>query len=213
MRRSPVPVVVIALAAALIGLLAYALIGGSSGESTLDTQVQAGELPPAPLASTEFANLAGGGTTSVASLQGKVAVVNIWASWCRPCQDEAPILSAAHDALTEGGDGQVLGVTHQDASDDSLGFERDHAITFPSVRDPEDALYKAYGGTGVPETYVLDAQGRVVAIARRPITAEWLNGALREAGATTQVTAEQIASAEQAAERAKANRTATGSGT
>lgn len=213
MRRSPVPIVVIVLAASLIGLLAYALIGGSSGESTLDSDVQAGRQPAAPLATTQFANLEGGGTTSVASLRGKVAVLNIWASWCRPCQDEAPILTAAHDALTKAGDGQVLGVTHQDASEDSLGFERDHAISFPSVRDPDDQLYKAYGGTGVPETYVLDAQGRVVAIARQPITVDFLNEALRLAGATTQVTAEQVAVAERAAARAKENRTATGSGT
>lgn len=212
MRRLPVPVVVIVLAAGLVGLLAYALIGGSSGESTIDSQVKAGSLPAAPLATVPFKSLEGDGDASVSELKGKPALVNIWASWCRPCKEEAPILSAVHTALTEADDGQVLGVTHQDASDDSLGFARDHAFSFPSIRDPEDQLYDAFGGTGVPETYVLDAEGRIVAIARRQITLDWINEALRNAGAKTQVTEQQVAAAEQAGKLAAANRTASGSG-
>lgn len=185
-RRSPIPVAVVTLAVLLVALLAYGLLTGGS-KTNLDTAVKRGEKPIGPEAGLALPNLGKSGTTSLSQLRGKVVVVNVWASWCPPCEDEAPILSAVHRALQSKGEGQVLGVTHIDASDDSLVKVREWKLPYPSVRDVDDTLYHAYGAQGPPETYVLDAQGRVVALARGAITAEFANQALEAAGVSARI--------------------------
>lgn len=185
-RRSPIPVAVIALAVLLVALLAYGLLTSGS-KTNLDTAVQRGEKPPAPEASLALPNLGAPGTTSLAQLRGKVVFVNVWASWCPPCEDEAPILSAVHRALESKGEGRVLGVTHIDASDDSLAKVREWKMPYGSVRDVDDTLYEAFGAQGPPETYVLDREGRIAALARGAIDAEFANKALAAAGATARI--------------------------
>lgn len=189
MRRSPVPVAVVVLAVLLIGVLAYALVAGGTG-SNLDSAVKRSELPAVPDGGSALALPvlgAAGKTQRLDDLKGKVVVVNVWGSWCEPCEAEAPLISQVHDALQASGEGQVLGVTHVDPSEKSLAFVKEHGLTFPSVRDVEDELYDAFGGTGTPETYVLDRQGRVAAISRGVITAEFANKALAAAGAKARV--------------------------
>lgn len=190
MRRSPVPVAVVVLAVLLIGVLAYALIGAGSG-SNLDSAVKRGERPVVPdgVSALALPVLGEDGVTQrLDDLKGKVVVVNVWGSWCEPCESEAPLISQIHDALQKTGEGQVLGVTHVDPTEKSLAFVKEFGLTFPSVRDVEDELYDAFGGTGTPETYVLDREGRVAAISRGVITAEFANTALAAAGAKARVT-------------------------
>jgi cytochrome c biogenesis protein CcmG/thiol:disulfide interchange protein DsbE len=185
-RRSPVPVAVITLAVLLIALLAYGLV--TSGASTnLDTAVKQGQKPVAPAADVALPRLGATGTQRLMDLRGKVAVVNVWASWCPPCEEEAPILNAMHRALQDRDEGQVLGVTHVDPSAKSLAKAREWKLAYPSVRDVNDRLYDAFGATGPPETYVLDPQGRIVAISRGVITAEFANAALAEAGVAARI--------------------------
>ncbi|MDQ8047378.1 MAG: TlpA disulfide reductase family protein [Solirubrobacteraceae bacterium] len=185
-RRSPVPVAVVVLAALLIAVLAYGLIGSGKGNN-LDSQVQRGELPPAPKATTQLAVLGGTGSQSLAQLRGKVVVVNVWASWCPPCIAESPIIEAIQTALQKTGEGQVLGLTHDDPSEKSIAFAQKHGLTFTSLRDVDDTLYKAFGASGPPETYVIDQQGRVAAISRGAITASFANRALAATGVKARI--------------------------
>lgn len=189
MRRSPVPVAVVVLAVLLIGVLAYALVAGGSG-SNLDSAVKRGELPVVPEGGGAIALPVLGSTTEqrrLDDLKGQVVVVNVWGSWCEPCEAEAPLISEIHNALQKSGEGQVLGVTHVDPSEKSLAFVKEHGLTFPSVRDVEDELYDAFGGTGTPETYVLDREGRVAAVSRGVITPEFANKALAAVGVKARV--------------------------
>ena len=77
-----------------------------------------------------------GASTSqaLASLRGKVVVLNFWASWCEPCQTEAPLLEHAQGQLARHG-ATVLGVTYQDTAPDSEGFVRRYHLTYPELRD------------------------------------------------------------------------------
>lgn len=176
-RRSPVPVAVAVLALLLVAVLAYGLFGSGKGNN-LDSAVQRGERPVAPKAATQLAVLGGTGTRSLGQLRGKVVVVNVWASWCPPCIAESPIIEAIHTALTKTGEGEVVGLTHDDPSSESIAFAAKHGLTFTSLRDVDNTLFDAFGATAPPETYVIDQQGRVAAISRGAISASFANRAL-----------------------------------
>jgi len=162
-------------ALALVGLLVYGVL--AVGESTtLDDAVKRGERPAVPDRTLPRLE---GGRGAIADYRGKPVVVNFWASWCDPCKDEAPLVEAAHERLRKAG-GTVLGVTVSDASDDSRAFKKEYGLSFPSLRDVDGKLGEDFGTTGVPETFVVDRQGRITAISRGQVTERFLDRALAE---------------------------------
>ena len=179
MKRNAVPLVAVLAAAALIGLLVYGV--AQRGENrTLDDAVSQGQRPAAPDRSLPV--LGGDGQRSLASFRGKPVVLNFWASWCSPCRMEAPLLERAQKRLAARG-GTVLGVTYRDASPDSQDFVQRLKVTYPSVRDVDGQLAKAYGTRQLPETFVIDGRGRVAAIQRGPVNRQFLDEALAIVGA------------------------------
>ena len=164
---------VIFAAVALIALLVYGVVAVGESE-TLDDAVKRGERPAAP---SETLPRLGGGEGSIAAFKGKPLVVNFWASWCDPCKDEAPAVQAAHERLKKAG-GTVLGVTVSDATPDSKAFMREYGLDFPSLRDVDGELAEDYATTGVPETFVIDAEGRVVAISRGQVDDDFFDATL-----------------------------------
>jgi cytochrome c biogenesis protein CcmG/thiol:disulfide interchange protein DsbE len=98
---------------------------------------------------------------AVAELRGQPVVLNFWASWCVPCKQEAPLLAAA--ARERRGEVVFLGIDVQDFKSDARRFLRRFKTNYVSVRDGGGSTYAGYGLTGVPETYYLDARGRIVA--------------------------------------------------
>jgi cytochrome c biogenesis protein CcmG, thiol:disulfide interchange protein DsbE len=158
-------------AAALVGLLAYGLVAKHS-DTTLDDAVAKGQRPSAPVSALPWLQKSGSG--SLADYKGKVVVLNVWASWCDPCQEEMPLLEQAHKRMAAAG-GTVLGVDVQDDQEDALGFLRSKGITFPSLRDRDRAYVHEFGVTGYPESFLIDAKGRVVALSRGPVDQAWLD--------------------------------------
>lgn len=100
-----------------------------------------------------------GGTFRLADLRGRPVVVNFFASWCRPCEKEMPVL----EALARDGRVAVVGVTFRDSPGDARAFVRRLGVTFPTLidDDTESAVARAYGVRSPPMTYFIDADGRI----------------------------------------------------
>ncbi len=94
--------------------------------------------------------------------RGRVVIVNFWASWCYPaCYEEAPELQRAWERY-RARNVVILGVNIQDRESAARQFIRQLGLTFPSGSDPTGAISISYGVYGVPETFILDRQGRIV---------------------------------------------------
>jgi len=170
------PILASLVGACLIGLLIYG-VSARSASRTLDEQVARGQRPTAPEATRQLPMLGGSGRASLTSYRGQVVVLNFWASWCEPCQVEAPLLERAQSRL-ELHRGTVLGVTYLDASPDSLGFVHRFGLTYPSLRDTEGTFAHSYGTDRLPESFLIDRRGQIVAISRGEIGQAFLNRAV-----------------------------------
>jgi cytochrome c biogenesis protein CcmG/thiol:disulfide interchange protein DsbE len=174
--RRTVPIVSALVGACVIGLLIYG-VSARSASRTLDESVAHHERPQAPQATRTLSVLGGSGASSLASLRGKVVVLNFWASWCEPCQVEAPLLQHAQSALARH-NGTVLGVTYLDASPDSLRFVRKYHLTYPNLRDADGSFAHAYGTDQLPESFLVDRHGNIRMLSRGEIDQSFLDRAV-----------------------------------
>jgi cytochrome c biogenesis protein CcmG, thiol:disulfide interchange protein DsbE len=174
-RRLP-PILVTLAGVCLIGLLVYGVTARSASR-TLDDRVAHGERPAAPDAARSLPILGGHGVSSLAALRGKVVVLNFWASWCEPCQVEAPLLQRAQARLRRAG-ATVLGVTYLDATPDSQSFVRRFGLTYPNLRDNDGVFAHAYGTDQLPESFVIDRDGDIAAVSRGQIGQPFLDRAI-----------------------------------
>jgi cytochrome c biogenesis protein CcmG, thiol:disulfide interchange protein DsbE len=174
--RRLLPILVSILGACLVALLIYG-ISHQAASRTLDEAVHKGKYPLAPDAGHSLPGLSGTRSASLASFDGKVVVLNFWASWCEPCQEEAPLLERAQTQLQRH-DATVLGVTYLDASPDSERFVRQYHLTYPNLRDTTGDFAHSYGTDQLPESFVIDRQGHIVAISRGEIDQAFLNRAI-----------------------------------
>jgi cytochrome c biogenesis protein CcmG/thiol:disulfide interchange protein DsbE len=175
----PLRVIGLGVVVALLGLLAWATLRSAVGNS-LPARVAAGETPPAPSFSLAVLwpraetwpaparRVLEDGRVDLSELRGRPLVINFWASWCIPCRDEAPILNASARAYA--GEVVFLGIDVQDLREDALAFSREFETPYVSVRARGNGTYDDYGLTGVPETFYVNAQGRVVAHAPGPVS-------------------------------------------
>ncbi len=147
----------VGLVVLLFALLLWKLVADEGGG--IANAAARGERPVAPDFTLE--RLDEDAELSLSSLRGKAVVLNFWASWCKPCKEEAPYLE---QLWTENRDRGlvVLGLDAKDFRRDARGFARRFDLTFPLVFDGPGETVPDWGVTGFPETFVVDREGRVL---------------------------------------------------
>jgi cytochrome c biogenesis protein CcmG, thiol:disulfide interchange protein DsbE len=157
---------VVMAALAVIGLLTYGLVSKGGSSVAIGDSI--------PNATTPLPELQGGTTGSVADYRGRWVLLNVWASWCAPCRTESPDLERFYDAR-RGRDFTILGIDTNDLSDDALDFVHRYGITYPQLRDGDgDFAQDELGTTGVPESFLVDPQGRLVLHSLGPVNERYL---------------------------------------
>lgn len=138
---------------------------------TRDPRTVVSPMPGNPAPMFTLNRLDGGGTESLEAKLGGIVVVNFWASWCIPCRQEHADLNAAAGILGERGV-QFYGVVFDDPAPSARAWLKEMGgQPYPSLLDPGSHTAIDYGLQGVPETFVIGPDGRIVHHQVGPVTA------------------------------------------
>ena len=177
-ERSPLRlaggIAAVLIGAAFVALLAYGLVTKSPDRTVDDGLRKSGAVAAPGLSQpvlergdlgeplqARLGHVFAGRSVALAQLRGTPVVLNFWASWCDPCRAEAPVLRRTWSRERPRGV-LFLGLNMQDITDDAHAFTRATGVTYPSLRDRSNGVAHRWGVTGLPETFFLSAQGRVV---------------------------------------------------
>lgn len=151
-RRLPIWAVALAFAAllAFLGLIAWGLQRSSAGSMTIGQSV-----PPFALQTFD------GEVINTTDYSGKVILVNFWASWCKPCEQEAAELEQAWRNYRPGGQVLFLGVDYVDTEPEARRYLERFNITYPNGPDLRNKISGLFRITGVPETYIIGRDGKL----------------------------------------------------
>lgn len=148
-------------------ILAFALLGGLLivlGWNLLhnsEGSIQVGEVvQPIEIQTFDGQTI----NTGSEEFKGKVLVINFWASWCGPCESEAAILQQAWSEYAGTGKVQFIGIDYVDTEPAAKASMTRYGVTYPNGPDLESRISKAFGIRGVPETYIIGADGKLAAI-------------------------------------------------
>ncbi len=170
-----------------IGMVAWANYGkpGDSGSTAATSRASENPLPGNPVAAGKMAanfklpDLKGS-AISLSSLRGKVVFLNVWATWCPPCREEMPSIEALYEEFRNNPNFVVLAVSQDSEGRGAVdSYVHRHGFKFTVLLDPQNEVGDAYDVSGIPETFIIDQAGRIVAHHLGPY--DWAQPDMREA--------------------------------
>jgi peroxiredoxin len=139
-----------------VGLVALAALLILMGEP-IEPPLSRGDRAPA----FTLPRLSGGSEMALEDLRGRVVLVNFWATWCKPCEDEMPAMENLYRELSGQGF-ELLAISVDDSPETVEAFRQKLGISFPILLDPDQVAARRYQTTGFPESILVDAQGTIV---------------------------------------------------
>ncbi|MEK6651461.1 MAG: TlpA disulfide reductase family protein [Nitrospirota bacterium] len=136
-----------------LSLIVYFISQRDTGkkESLVDVGLAAPNL--------EVADAVTGRTLSSSDFKGKVLFINFWATWCQPCREEIPSIEGLFKRFLDNKDFVMLTILFRDDPQTAINYLKQNGFNFPVMLDKEEQTARAYGLTGVPETYIVDKKG------------------------------------------------------
>lgn len=122
-------------------------------------RTQEGPVGPGQVAPEFVLTTFDGQEIASTELAGKVVVLNFWASWCKPCEQEAADLEAAWQFYQSGDDVIFLGVDYVDTEPEAMSYLNKFNISYPNGADLGTRISQSFRIRGVPETYIIDQEG------------------------------------------------------
>jgi cytochrome c biogenesis protein CcmG/thiol:disulfide interchange protein DsbE len=166
-RGVPVWVQVLIWAVLIVLLVILAIALNRSQRGTVQPGDRIGEFTLPVFSGYEFN---GQSEIALADLRGKVVLINFWASWCKPCEQEAADLRASWANYKDGGQVVFLGVDYVDTEPEARAYLQKFGITYPNGPDVGTRISQAFRIKGVPETYFVDQTGTLRYVQIGPFT-------------------------------------------
>jgi cytochrome c biogenesis protein CcmG/thiol:disulfide interchange protein DsbE len=155
-KLSPMAVALILVAVGVLAIVGFALYERSRATPSN------GPAPDFKVTIWDFDRIAmAGQPVSLDSLKGKTIVLNFWASWCIPCQQEAPMFERTWNDYKDQGV-VFLGVNTEDTDSAAFDYIQKYNLTYPHAPDEGGRAEKAYRITGIPETFVINGDGKII---------------------------------------------------
>ncbi|MCL4475674.1 MAG: TlpA family protein disulfide reductase [Nitrospirae bacterium] len=149
MKAKAIIIVVIILAALMV-----LLFGVRKQETRLPKAAIEGLAAPELILSDPSGKL-----HSLSELRGSVVFVNFWATWCPPCREEMPSIQNLYNQFKDQKEFRMVTILYRDDYQKAMAYLKENNYDFPVVVDTDEKTARAYGVTGVPETYIVDKKG------------------------------------------------------
>jgi peroxiredoxin len=166
-----------------IALIGFANVSRHRGESDTGPVMMekgAGPVAAGKLATDFTLKDLRGHTVSLSSLRGKVVFLNVWATWCAPCREEMPSIESLYERFKGDKDFVVLAVSQDSDGRKAVApYMEKNGFKFTALLDPRNEVGDAYNVSGIPETFIIGRDGRIVAHHVGPY--DWSNAELRSA--------------------------------
>jgi peroxiredoxin len=162
--------------------------GGQKAEGSVSIATPVVNTPAAKTGSVAAGKVAtdfklrdlGGHEVSLSSMRGKVVFLNLWATWCEPCRREMPSIEKLYEKFGKDKSFVILAVSEDsDGSKAVAPYVKKSGYKFEVLLDPRNDVGEAYNVSGIPETFVIDRGGRIVAHHLGPY--DWANPDIRDA--------------------------------
>ncbi|MEZ4523091.1 MAG: TlpA disulfide reductase family protein [Thermomicrobiales bacterium] len=172
-RTRVIPAIAGLLMVAIVGLILWSMFAPESARQQSNRRV-AGAIvldEPEHVENFELQTLDGKETYSLADFRGKTVVINFWSTWCQPCIREIPILMQANREFSD--DVVLIGLNTLDDKDEAIDMMNEFGMNYLVLNDNDrrdGAVAVEFGVVGVPETYIINADGDLVAYRRGDFT-------------------------------------------